>query len=364
MNILLCERINEANQYVEELAKAYQGRGHKVIFDVQNFLYSDFLPDLVHIQWPEAIYHWRHKLHANDEILDLFRRRFVYYSQNKVPIAYTAHNILPHQNAVSFDRAVYKTILSYADIVVHHGESSIAILKNYFPECKKAFHVICPHGPYPYTAMDSKKARALYSLPESKYVFLNFGRQRQNKGPDFIRKVFLKWNNPDTFLFVIGPRIYGIKGKSFYPKLKAIFSAVLDSFYVKLTAALSKEIRIVPRQVSHSEIPIILASSDVVFLGHQQGLNSGILALAASYGKPVVFPDIGNFKEQLLGWPWCESYKVGDINSALRALTKMKKKIKKYSSENIVFNNKTWLKNNSWDIHVEQIENTIEKIKK
>ena len=103
-----------------------------------------------------------------------------------------------------------------------------------------------------------------------------------------------------------------------------------------------------------------MSSSDAFFLGHQQGLNSGVLSLAASYGKPVVFPDLGNFREQLEGWPWCESYKAGDIESAVHAVKTMRDRLADYAPGEIRFDNTRWAALNSWDVHVERILEALE----
>ena len=47
------------NEYVELLADAYIRQNIQVIFEEQNFLFSNFVPDIVHIQWPESIYRWK-----------------------------------------------------------------------------------------------------------------------------------------------------------------------------------------------------------------------------------------------------------------------------------------------------------------
>jgi len=55
LTVLIVERINDANEYTKLLAEAYKTAGLSVIFDVQNFLYSNHVPDIVHVQWPEVI---------------------------------------------------------------------------------------------------------------------------------------------------------------------------------------------------------------------------------------------------------------------------------------------------------------------
>jgi hypothetical protein len=126
----------------------------------------------------------------------------------------------------------------------------------------------------------------------------------------------------------------------------------------------SRAKRSVIRRVPTEEIPQIIAASDVFFLGRQDGLNSGQLALAASYGKPVVFPEIGNFKEQMAHWPWKETYQPGDVRGAVNALDRMHHRIKKYPPGSVVFDNREWLDKNRWDTHVDRIIEAVNQFKK
>lgn len=364
MHLLLCERINEANQYTEMLAEAYQSLGIDVIFDVQNFLFSSLVPNFVHVQWPEAIYRWRHKIPNNEIGLRLLEERFSGYKRNNVPIVYTAHNLLPHEIASPFDEAVYSVVHRSADIIVHHGNASVAIVKERFPECKNADHIICPHGPYPFVDVDARQSRKIYDLPPSRYVFLNFGRQRNNKGGELIRSVFKKWKHRDSCLFTIGPKSGGRWMKFIdrlaLPKVMNLTQKAL----IRSGFSFPNRERTFYRQVSHEETPSIMAASDVLFLGHLQGLNSGLLALAVSYGKPVVYPDLGNFREQVAGWPWQEHYQAGDVQSAINALNRMMEKLSSYSPGQIVFDNRQWLEANSWGNHVKIILNALNRLKK
>jgi len=359
MNILLCERISYINQYIELLANAYKDVGHSVIFDVQNFLYSDFIPDFVHIQWPEAIYSTRHCLPPNDESLALLENRLKFYSKNSVPIVFTIHNILPHDSKSEFDKAFYANIMRYSNILVHHGNESVKIIKELYPESKSKNHIICPHGPYPAIKVKENNIRKIYKLPQNKYIFLNFGLQRSYKGYDFTKKVFKKLPNNDVYLFTIGGKKYNLINNSFYRQI----IKGKDVIQVKNNLSLSKRKRTITKTVKQTEIPYIIEASDVFFLGHQKGLNSGILALAASYGKPIIYPELGNFKEQLRDYTWQESYEAGNINSAIDAIKKMKEKISFLPPGNIVMDNSEWLKNNSWKQHVENIINAVQKEK-
>jgi len=359
MKILLCEKAEGKNHYIKNLANEYIKRGHSVIFGVNNFLYSSFLPDIVHIQWPEAIYKWSIKLPRNKNSLDLLKKRLEWYSKNNISIIYTVHNILPHENSDNFDKKFFNQILKNSNLVVHHGKSSIKKIKTEFPICRNSKHIIAPHGPYNYINYNSKKAKNLYKLPLDKYVYLNFGAQREYKGNSFSKKVFKKWNNKNVFFFTIGEKKYYSKNNNLYSKINRHLKKITNENVYKILNKFTKKEKTILKSINNKEIPKIMAASDVVFLGHQSGLNSGILALAASYKKPIVFPDIGNFKEQLIGYHDFETYSVSNINSAKNAIKRINNKIKYKGPGKININNEKWLKENSWEKHVKVILSNI-----
>ncbi len=360
MNILLCSQIGKTNQYIEELTKAYQKNGHNVILSTQNFLYSTFLPDFVHIHWPEAIYRWNNDLSKTEKTINLIKKRVQFYVNANIPIVYTAHDIVSHQNFSEFDKEMFNIIISSAGIIVHHGKESIPLLKEYYPKSKEAEHVICPHGPYPYIKENPNTSRKYYGLPKDKYVFLNFGIQQEYKGGDFTSNVFKNASKVNAFLFTIGLRnFYKSKENKLFYFLGKINDRVISPYYSKVLSKFSKHKKTALREVPNSEIPKIMSSIDVLFLGHKRGLNSGLIALALTYQKPVIFPDIGNFKEQVKSWPWYETYDVSNIKSAQEAVKRMIKKIGNNRPGEVVFDNSDWLNKESWDNHVNIITEAV-----
>lgn len=352
MNILIPERINQSNQYIELLANAYASHGHHVIFDVQNFLFSDFQPDFIHLHWPEALYKWRHQLDQNQNSIDLIQSRFSYFKSNKIPIAYTAHNILPHKDVTDFDREIYRMVIASADIIVHHGHESIPLINEQFDEAKEKHHIVCPHGPYPYRKVDPAAAKSQYALPQDLRILLNFGRQRKSKGPDFIQSVFASLADKSTYLFTIGPNPPSSKSEK---AMRILQGKVHNTFP---TTFRKKNLF---RDVSHNEIPTIFAASDLVILGHQSGLNSGLIAQAISCKKPLIYPNLGNFREQAADWPWAEEYTPGNVESAVsaleRLLTRMDEKDQLADPDNSL-----WLEKNSWDRYVSTLLKKVESL--
>lgn len=330
----------DTNKYVELLADAYMQEGIQVIFEEHNFLFSNFVPDIIHIQWPEAIYRARKLISMDSDGLETLKRRLEWFKKNKTTIVYTVHNLLPHDIANEFDQNIYNLVLKYADVIVHHGKSSIEIIKQHHPHTVNKKHIISPHGPYQKMVLPQKyKTKTKYGLPLDKVIYTNFGKQRSYKGQDFCQVVFENWQNDHTCFFSIGQLI----GKA----------KPIDN---KTTNFCSQYVY---KNVKDDEIPDVIASTDAFFLGHTSGLNSGIIALALTYSKPIIFPDIGNFKDQVEGWELYETYQVNNVNSAIEALNRMQKKIE---GNFLKFqDNKKWAEINSWQKHIRNILNYCDK---
>jgi len=184
-------------------------------------------------------------------------------------------------------------------------------------------------------------------------VILNFGRQRETKGIAFLQTLIKRYQPDNLVWFTIGPiqvrrRADPSIGSRLMHKLRSFGAALTQQKGSTNPRSIS-----INRNFAHEEIPRILAACDVMFLGHTSGLNSGVLALAGSYSKPVVFPDLGNFREQATGL-LAEPYVAGNIESAIAALDKIRTRVKTESACEL---GAAWRKVNAWSIQVREILN-------
>jgi len=362
LTVLLCSNRNGINDYIKLLSEEYEKNNINVIFGIETFLYSTFLPDFIHIQWPEAIYEWTNKMKKNNDTLILLEKRLEYYKLNNIPIIYTMHNVLPHNSKTDFDKKAFKLIISYSNIIAHHGNKSIQILKDSYSEFySDKIHIITPHGPYKKGNLKIQTCRDNYKIPKDRYVFLNFGSVRANKGSEFLKKSFLNWNNNSTFLFNVGAYISPLSKNNFEKAKNLLKKIFLTIYYNKFF--ISKKQKILYKEVTNKELAEIINSIDIFFLGHLDGLNSGVISLAISYGKPIIFPNIGNFKEQVKGWDWYECYEAGNKESAINALNRMYQRVHNKKPGTLVFDNAKWLSQNSWQIHVKELIKSIQEFK-
>jgi len=102
------------------------------------------------------------------------------------------------------------------------------------------------------------------------------------------------------------------------------------------------------KRFSQYETYLLFTASDVIFLPHNEGLTTGNIPMAATLGKPFVYPDIGVFAEQAEDC-FAKKYECGNVNDAVNAIDSI------LSSGQSFFDNKVWLEKNSWSEHVSVI---------
>ncbi len=349
MTILLTENPGY-NSYINSLIIAYQKAGHTVICGSNNFFWSDFKPDILHIHWPERLYKWYVLKKEDKQQLKDIEKRLRWYRQNGSKIIYTVHNLLPHNTkAPENDSKFYNLIIEYADLIHHHCPKSIDLVAEKFPAAKEKPNIVANHGDYliDYRDVSKETARRTLGIPQKSYVILNFGSQQSYKGNSLINKTFSKLEIKNKFLLTAGNFRYDT-----FPFPKNYILKVLNRFRMKSNSTTKKYIL---QPVPPEEIAVIFGASDIVILGHSSGLTSGVLNLAATFSKPVVFPDIGCFEYQMDKWIY-EKYPVGNIQKAKTGIEKIHEK---YYESTSIPHNSDWLKTNSWNNYVNTLLNKL-----
>jgi beta-1,4-mannosyltransferase len=328
------------NGYIPSLVKGYQNAQCEVVVGRVNFYLSDYKPDIVHIHWPEYLYD--KECVPFDKPDNVIKSRIKWYKEQGARIFLTVHNLLPHDEIKRKTRhSICESVFDYTDIIIHHGQASIRLMKKEYPKIVNKKHIVCPHGHYliHYRAVPKSKARNHLKLPQHAFVILNFGNIRPYKGFELLRNIFKKWTRPDKLLLVAGKFDYRESPLS-----------RLRRKGMELTGRYVNNEQFHFKRIETQDIGHYFAAADLLLLSHTEGLTSGVLSMAATYGKPVVYPDIGNFREQMEGWIG-ESYQCGDVGSALNALDAIVRRI----DEKPDMDNKIWLEKNSWDEHVNRI---------
>ncbi len=349
MLILVTDRPSN-NGYIRSLINAYKHEGHTVVCDVNNFFDSNINPDVVHIHWPERLDQW-YGLRSSDNRshLRLIRDRLQAFKYAGSIIVHTVHNLCPHaelsREPVS-DEA-YKLIISESDILVHHCGKSVEMIAHLYPEAKGKKQIICRHGPYldDFKKIDSSIAKARLGINNNSFVMLNFGVQRPYKNERFVHDVYSLVDIPEKLLFVAG--------KFEYPSNFFVRAVYKCRNWFRSRWAFGGR-RYAYENISSELLPFLISAADIIFLGHRRGLNSGILALAATYGKVAVYPNIGCFEEAVEEC-YSEKYEVSNKHSAKQAVERAHENVR----AGVSLDNSDWLESVSWRSHVCRIIDAV-----
>lgn len=356
MTILIADNPG-TNSYLTSLIDAYKKAGLEVICGLHNFFYSNLVPDVLHIQWPEKIYNWYpFNVLDDEEKYKEIEKRLNWYKEKKAFIVHTIHNIKPHiPEKLNFEEKIFSLIINYSDLLSHHCEKSIELLKDNYPDSAGKKSIINHHGDYliDYKNISKTEARRKLGIDQNKFVILNFGSQQKYKGEEFIETVFQKLPVKEKFLLTAGNYRY-----AGYSEIGTILRKIKNSRRIRNNSGNRKYIY---KTIAPNEVSYYFSACDIVLLAHQGSLNSGLLPLAATHAKPVIFPDTGCFKEQMHNWIF-ESYESGNESSAAGTIMNLYHKVKDMGAEKL--DNSIWLKENSWEKHVRLILDEVKKIKK
>jgi len=300
------------NIYVRELAHGYASLGVQPIHGPENLFESDFVPDLLHLHWPEEVYRAPQE-GSLDCRISRFLDRLDRLRDHGTRIIWTVHNLKPHETAsAGAEHDVYQAVIDRAHVIHHHCALSERLLSDHYRMPEGQTSIVVPHGhylSYP-NDMTREQARASLGLDESKFVFLHFGQIRDYKGLDLVENAFRKLRLRRKHLVVAG-RV-GLS-KAFSTRAR-----------FRVRRAMARQTTYLLDSVRNDEVQRFFLACDAVVLGHIGGLNSGVAVLAMTFGKPVVGPGLG-----CIGWLLSQgsnvSYDYGNraLEHAMEAATRI-----------------------------------------
>lgn len=128
------------------------------------------------------------------------------------------------------------------------------------------------------------KAYRQLELPDDAFVYLFLGLLRPYKGLEDLFDAFNNLKDPDARLLVAG-RVFGID--TYESKLRKL-------------AQSDPRIKLVTEFIPDEAIQIYLNACNFFVLPYKDITTSGALALALSFGKPVIAPSIASFPEVII----------------------------------------------------------------
>ena len=328
--------------------------GHTAVCSHHNFYSSNLVPDILHIQWDREFYGWVPFSQKEDKIkLGLIEERLVWFKKQGSTIIFTLYEKIPQDEDQTFEKKVFNLIAEYADIITHLCEASLRISERAFPVINSKTNIIVGPGNFlsSYEEILKESAREKLKIPENKFVILNFERQQNPANEKFINDVFNLCRIKRKYLLAAGDFNY-----NFYVHIKKYWEKLKNS--LRERNKFSKK-KCIFRLIHEREIPYILSAPDLIFIGSTDETDPGIFSLAATYGKPIIYPNTGWFDEQARKWVGI-SYEPGKVKEAAGAITNL------YNDINQVYENlnkESWLIENSWERFAETILGEINNLK-
>jgi glycosyltransferase involved in cell wall biosynthesis len=252
-------------------------------------------PDIIHFQWIPL------------PIVDEF---FLQQFQKIAPLVLTVHDTEPFHGTPSSQLQLVRltsVLRSFDHYIVHTQHSKEAIVHQLALSEHQV--TVIPHGIFAYY-QDLLKGDVSNKGPactNRKKTVLFFGVLKPYKGVDVLLKAFARLPKSianDVVLQVVG-----------YPKMP-----------IQPLQTLARDCDIEDRIfwdlrfVEESEVALYFAKADVVVLPYRRIDQSGVLAIALAFGKPIIASRVGGFSEILKDGVHGILVEPGDVESLTHAL--------------------------------------------
>lgn len=284
MKVLLMLSITRPdNPYKELLVKALEAAGAEVKLPLISPLalwrsFRVWRPDVVHL-------HWQHSSFVGPSLGQSILRSAKFFSQVLAlrvlgaSFVWTVHNIVKHEKSFNrWELMMCRVLARNVKLLIVHCPSAVAEVAAAYRIDTDRIRVV-PHGrfteAYPPAIDRSIACKELGIEPEAR-VILFFGQIRRYKGVPSLVGAFAKLPSASTRLIIAG-----------LPKPRSIAE--------EIQAQASMDPRVITRFgfIPDDVLVKYLSACDLVALPYRDSLTSGAAILAASYGKPVLAPQIG-----------------------------------------------------------------------
>ncbi len=316
MNVIIgCE---PANKYIGQLAQSLSQ--HRKVNSAEDnlvkFWRQPSSTDVIHIQWPEALFDWSSpspwELAWLEDRLDRW--------SSAAAIVTTVHNYEPH--TLDDCERLYEMIYRKSDGIIHLGKASRRFFFDKYSFAPDKIHTIIPHGNYACfpNHISSDEARNRLGLGQDDVVFLCFGAVRHPEERDLLIESFDRVGMGRKKMLVAG-RVPPPSWDTFlYWRIKCDRRLLIHSGWIP-----------------SEDVQLYFNAADIVVIPRRGELNSGNVALGFTFGCPVVGPDEGVIGEVLKknGNPVYEPGNARSLAEAAEEVSHTEKKVgiqnKKYA---------------------------------
>ena len=231
-------------------------------------------PDLVHIQHEFGLFGGT----CGISVLDLIYR----YKASATPVVATFHTVLPEPNPVQ--HLIMSTMCRELNAVIVHEESHRENLIKVYGAAEANVHLI-PHGARDLPLVPDAKEKLGFA---GKKVILLAGYFRPSKGFDRMGVLFPRVLEqvPEALLVVSGK----VRVLEYSEYRKHLFEAISQS-------PAKKHIEVLRGQFPQHTFDTILSAADIMLFPYTAGAQSGVMAHAMTFGKPVVTSELPAFRD-------------------------------------------------------------------
>lgn len=261
---------------------------------------------ILHFHWLSQYYHHASSLLTALRLL-LLVQRLTFARMLGFRVAWTVHEILPHDRAGWADGLAPRLVGRLAHVLIVHDE---ATREKVIAELGRD-PVVIPHGSlvgvYRPPVRGRRRAREELGVSDNEILILCFGLVRRYKRlDDLVSALALVSRNEQP-----GPTVL-------------VAGQVLDADVgdmLRAGAAEDDRLRLSLEFVPDDEVHELFESADAVLLTRVDDGTSGVLALALSLGTPIVLADTAGYRAATEGSVRSWRFAPGDPASLAQALT-------------------------------------------
>lgn len=275
----------------EELAhEGVQAKGHKTSVQPLYRQFRYWRADILHYHWIYPSWFgegWRRRAR-----IAWFFAQLRMFRRGRPGLVWTVHNLAHHESDNPHEDHLFAARMVDAfDACLVHSESAreelleaVASVGRDPRRCERKLHVV-PHGNYDgcyRPARSRAEQRACMGVGDDEILFAFVGQIRPYKNAVELVRAFRASATARGRL--------GIWGR---PLDATIDGAIRD------VAAGDARVHYAPGFLPDEELAAAVEACDVVVLPYREFLTSGAAVLAMTYGKPIIAPDRGCFRELL-----------------------------------------------------------------
>jgi len=272
----------QALYYSEFLANGIATIGVKNIEDICSFKLP--VNCSFHLHWLGGVIGDTENESVALQRIESFLNQIKTLKSNGMKIAWTVHNILPHDSKLKEAQIKLRIELIKLVDIIHIMNEDTQRLADPFFEIPSEKIIFIPHpsyrGFYP-SVVTREESRFQLRIPPDSIVFLFFGSIQAYKGLEDLLSAFerLQKNHSNIYLLIAGKVI----NKSYFSTLRKRINSNMN-------------VRLFESRISTEHVQYYFKASNYCVCPYRITLNSGVAHLSHTFDIPVIGPNIGGFK--------------------------------------------------------------------